>query len=665
MAGGNSTPLAAAWVGSAPGCALVPEWYHWSIPSPSDSGSLNTSSGPAVNFTGDASTPGRSVVEVRGAAALRCGPSAQLLVSAGFANMTVTSPLELGNLSVAPAPVAPGQAIELISTIQGGDPPYTADLEWGDGSSSQIGALEAGSLSASHVYLVAGTFDPRIVATDSSGLTASLTDPAPLEVEAGTAAAVTTDATSVDVNAPVRWNATILDPPFLYDTIAECDGAPSLPPWPINPTAGSCTFPDPGPATITFGVGMFLLYGSVQATATVDVVAAPSVSVDPTGSESEVGAPTGLLAEVNGGVPPLTLECAGPDLGGGVRLGLLADGPVEIPIVPSEVGRLQYAVEVADADGLVSPPAVATLLVEPALNGSFVTGRTLSATGVNLSLDGSINSGVPPFVWVVLPDLTATASAPASGEPEGVGSFTWWGDYQLEGEVGLALLAADGAGGLLVRSWSLPAVPVLNLSGVSASPEVTDPGAAELWASIAGGLPPFNLTVRTTEGLGWNFSVVTDGTSEWSLSFPRAGRIGLSVLARDAAGASAEQNATVTVPSGAAPPTAAGYSAAAAGLLAAGLVVAFLIAGAAVYWLRRRGPAVESPPKDPVGVLRTIIAPADGAERGTVELLAEEEGVPLATARATLDRLIAEGVVRSETDADGTEVLAWDHEPRG
>jgi hypothetical protein len=76
--------------------------------------------------------------------------------------------------------------------------------------------------------------------------------------------------------------------------------------------------------------------------------------------------------------------------------------------------------------------------------------------------------------------------------------------------------------------------------------------------------------------------------------------------------------------------------------------------------LRRRGPPAETPPSDPELVLERLISPSDGVDRFTIELLAEEEGVPIAVVRATLDRLIADGRVRSESDPDGGEVLAWE-----
>jgi hypothetical protein len=83
-----------------------------------------------------------------------------------------------------------------------------------------------------------------------------------------------------------------------------------------------------------------------------------------------------------------------------------------------------------------------------------------------------------------------------------------------------------------------------------------------------------------------------------------------------------------------------------------------------VVLLRRRRvrrDRLPTPGPDPVAVLRRIIEPADGAERFTVELLAEEAGVPLAQVRSTIDRLVSEGRVHSESGADGEEVLSWSH----
>jgi len=56
-----------------------------------------------------------------------------------------------------------------------------------------------------------------------------------------------------------------------------------------------------------------------------------------------------------------------------------------------------------------------------------------------------------------------------------------------------------------------------------------------------------------------------------------------------------------------------------------------------------------------------LLLPADGADRLTIEMMAEEQGIPLESVRTTIDRLIQEGRIRSEVDAGGGEVLAWEN----
>lgn len=82
-------------------------------------------------------------------------------------------------------------------------------------------------------------------------------------------------------------------------------------------------------------------------------------------------------------------------------------------------------------------------------------------------------------------------------------------------------------------------------------------------------------------------------------------------------------------------------------------------------WGRLRGGRAEAPTpwpaQDPVEVLRSIIAPSDGVDRSTVELLAEEQGFDLVTVTRTLERLRRDGSLRYERGPDGEEVLAWAH----
>ena len=98
---------------------------------------------------------------------------------------------------------------------------------------------------------------------------------------------------------------------------------------------------------------------------------------------------------------------------------------------------------------------------------------------------------------------------------------------------------------------------------------------------------------------------------------------------------------------------------------ALGLLASFGVpSGLAVYlvlrWRRRaQKPEGKTEGPNPEAVLKKIIEPAEGAERFTVELLAEEAGIPLGVVRSTIDRLVAQGTVVSEGGADGEEVLSW------
>lgn len=89
------------------------------------------------------------------------------------------------------------------------------------------------------------------------------------------------------------------------------------------------------------------------------------------------------------------------------------------------------------------------------------------------------------------------------------------------------------------------------------------------------------------------------------------------------------------------------------------MILLGILGGLWLYRRRRRSAEPSPPPPDPVAVIREIVEPAEGAERSTVELLAEEQGLPLATVRSTIDRLVSDGTLRSETGSDGEEVLAW------
>lgn len=658
VTGAGSTTLLATWVGPPPGCTLSPLWYHWTLPSAVDSGELNATSGAQVTFVGDGTEPGATAVAVEGAALLTCPDAEEPLVENATATVTDVASIQLGNISLDPAPLAPGQLATLSASISGGVPPYTVEIDWADGTTSTTGLATAGRLTATHEFAESGEYDPALTATDADGFIERATDPTTTDVTGGTAVSIATTRTITDVGLPVVWNVTVERDPLPLFTDPECNGLPPFPPGLPNATVGTCTFSVPGRAIISADIVPAPGPSDAYASTTVSVVSPPSVTVSPSVGPGEVGLPSYLAVDVEGGVPPLTLTCAGSDVVGPPHLELPDDGTILVPVDPSVAGLLDYTVQVEDSEDLVSPPVLTMLLVDPALNASFESGRMLNASGVTLSLSGSVTEGVGPFVWAIVPSVLGSGLPATGGVLGNPGEVAWSSSYRVEGSVTVRALVADAAGGLLEDTWDAPAIPTLTISVASPSNRTASPGTVALAVGIQGGLPPFNVTAESSQGaVGWR-SVAADGTVVWQLSTATTGSLPLTVVVRDSAGEEGWANTTVSIP--VSPSPAVVDSVAPIAWAVASVALLVVVAVIATIWARgRRRPVAAVAPVDPTPVLRAILSPADGAERTSVELLAEQEGVPLETARAALDRLIDQGAVRSEIDPDGIEVLSW------
>jgi hypothetical protein len=661
MTGDNSTNLSAIWVGPPPGCTLTPLWYHWAIGNTPESGELNSSSGPKVTFVGSAATPGVSDIVVEGAGVVECPGGDYPLVSNASATVSVVAELELANISVMPGPLEPGQPASLSASVSGGEPPYAIGVDWGDGTTSAITRSVPGEFTSAHVYESAGQFAPSLTATDAQGRIVHSVDPTTVEVDPGAAISISVDRATTDVGLPVVWNATIARALPWFETYPECDGLPQIPLEQLNGTVGTCTFSVPGRATVAVGLGPVYEWGVPVASATVSVVPGPSVTIAPPGGPAEAGVSSVLMADVVGGVPPLTLRCTGSGPVTPSQLELPADGPVAVPVYPDGPGQLEFTLQVTDSEGASSPPVSVTLFVDPTLNGSFDGGQTLDATGANVSLVGFVVGGVGPFVWSIVPSAPGAGPSEASGTLADPGEFEWSAVYRLEGSVVVRALVEDSAGQVLETTSALPAISPVTLGTTVVATGTRTPGSFTLEVGIAAGLPPFNLTAESAAGPLGSRSVSADGTILWTLNASATGSVLVTIAVQDSAGGEAWSNATVPIPSlpSAAPlppPEPLAWVIAAVGVLA-------MVVAVALVWGRRKRTAPPPPSVDPTSVLRSILAPADGAERNAVELLAEQEGVPLGVARTTLDRLIAEHAVRSEIDGDGIEVLSWVQEP--
>ena len=224
---------------------------------------------------------------------------------------------------------------------------------------------------------------------------------------------------------------------------------------------------------------------------------------------------------------------------------------------------------------------------------------------------------------------------------------------------------------------AVPLVPELGASANAIASSVATGPAILLNLSIRGGLPPFNLWFNSSTEEEWNRSLSFDGTYSLSLPTNDSGRVRLGVILRDRLRAewgdafevvfrssTPPSNASLPPPPSTASPVNATSRDLLSSVTSSVLVLLLVVAAAALAfalfrrrWHRPTGEPIRA--VDPVQVLRRILEPAEGADRATVELMAEEAGLPLDEARMTIDRLVSQGSIRSESGPDGEEVLAW------
>jgi hypothetical protein len=659
MPAGNVATLTATWVVPAPNCTLSPYWFRWSVVGDSASGTVTPGAGAVVNFSATAVSTGRTTLVVRSAALMTCGPQSSAVFATAEANVTVVAPIVIQELSVGPNPVTPGGTAFLRGNLTGGESPYLLRVAWGDGTTSSVVLGVAGSFSIPHVF-PEGDFSPSLEVTDSQGLLAHGSVGEPLTASDSLAVGIEASTYVTDVGTSVRFHVTVLDALTGYVMGWWCRSVtPARIASTTNSTNFSCSFSLPGPGEVFFEVLPPAPLSPAAVTLEESVVPVPTLGVQASSLAGEVGQPSLVAFHILGGVPPFVVDWAetGSALSG--QLAVATDGTTLLPIVPTDAGSLELVARLVDADAFVTPNVAARLIVEPALNQSVVSGRASTISGEGIALTSALTAGAPPFEWVVVPVSPPSNETAPAGSLGSVGGFAWSGAYRTEGWTSVTVTVVDVAGGLSHVTITIETIPPMvgNLSVIEGNS--SPPGSLALELSIAGGFPPFDITISASDGENWTHTVPSDGSQTWTLLVSGAGALGLQVAAVDAAGTELEWNATVDLPAPIpAPPSPSAplstlpeYGAGALLLLGASL--------SAVHFYRRRSRPAPPAPPDPVAVLRQIIEPADGADRATVELLAEEAGVPLGVVRSTIDRLIAEGTIRSDASVEDEEVLSW------
>ncbi len=665
MPAGNSTGFSAAWIDPPEGCGLTAVWFRWAIVGAPVEGALNGTVGPNVTFVASSSVTGTSTLRVRSAAVIDCPGGSTATVGQAEANVTVVAPVAIGDLALAPDPAVPGENVSLAGNLTGGEPPYVVTIAWGGGTSSSLVVGAPGRFSAVHAY-PSGTYQPDVVATDSSGRVGQATVDEPLTVSDSTAVGITAPGSSVDVGVTMSFVARVLDEPSGSATGWRCSSDAPAAPASANGTNFSCGFSETGTGEVFFEIDPPVPYLPVSTTLVETVEALPTLVANGSTQVAEVGQPFAVAFNVSGGVPPFRLRWSEVGTSTEGTLSVPSDGRVLVPLDPVLPGSLELVARLVDADGVGTENATTGLFVEPPLNLSASAERSLGATAADLAIDGSASAGAPPFLWIVTPSVAPKNGTALEGSLASIGSFGWAGNYTVVGGVNVSATVVDAAGGFASVTFALEAVAPL-VGGLVAGPAPpSTPASFEIDLTLSGGLPPFELNVSASDGARWNLTIRTDGADVLPLNSTVGGPLFLSARVSDSLGSALEWNTSVTVvappatpPAPSSPPPSAAPAPLATGTAIALGLAAVGAALAALYLRRHRTPPGAGPRPDATAVLRRIIEPADGADRATVELLAEEAGVPLEEARATIDRLIADGTLRAETDPDGEEVLAW------
>jgi len=370
----------------------------------------------------------------------------------------------------------------------------------------------------------------------------------------------------------------------------------------------------------------------------------------------EVGRPADVTLRLQGGVPPISVTVRAAGQSNGTTLDDLCDGPQVVAIVPTVAGAFSMDVNVTDAVG-VENTSVADLEVDPPLVAQLASNESLEGGVSSIAFATELTGGIPPYLWAVDAPNLVNSSAPFAGVANPGTAVAWSGLFDPESAGPVNETVIDAAGSNVTVGVIPLHVPAL---GGNVSIRAGPPGTVDIGINLTGGVPPYSLWANLSGGGSWTLTPDRDGESSWAIATRATGPCRVSVIVIDRYDHSLGANATVGLEAVGGPtaPSPIPIPIVAIGLGALGGIGL----GGFLYRRRRAARYEPAPSLDPTAVLRRILEPADGADRSTVELLAEEAGIPLAEVRATIDRLVESGAIRSETSTEGEEVLAWSGE---
>lgn len=664
MPPGATASFVAAPVDIPSECTVGPLAMTWSLPGWSQvDGYLNRSAGPSVSY--HALSPGGNLdLHVVAFVLVTCGATVSSVEVTGDAFITIFAPVLASGFLAEPDPTSPGGPVLLQWSVDGGLPPYTVSLVYGDGSRAILNLPSPGSPFVIHRF-AAGQYDPVVTVTDSTGGSSSESLPEPVLASARLAAGISPVAPTTDPGVSPELKASISGgtAPYLEQWTSNNGGVGMGPDFVVPPWNSG---------TVNVSLVVFDAAGSV-ATATAQVVVEPSpaVVVVPTNASSDVGRPMPAEFNVTGGVGPFTLDWQVVPGGPNGSAVVSRDGTFVEPVVPASTGPVWVQVSVTDALGIAASAAgpVGAALLPPTV--TIAPSAPVTEVGRPFAVSASVVGGSPPVVWSLASSIP-TANPSGSDGPVGPGgSVSWTGSFVAPGNTSVSLYVVDASGASSVASATVRVLPALSAHAAALGTDPRVGTALPVGVEISGGEPPYAYLLELSDGERLSGTASVPGALLLNASPSVPGYLTVSLNVSDALGASSEAQTTAVIAAAAlqgpspAPPTSAPAVAGAAaevtlGAGAVGLLVAFPVLRRRLRGGRRASPG------DPaaLGWVRRKLRGGDGLDRGMLDLLAVEEGVDAAAVERAVAAWERAGRVRSTPGDDGEVRLTWD-DPSG
>lgn len=475
---------------------------------------------------------------------------------------------------------------------------------------------------------------PKRVAAANGNLTVVIDGPGP----------------TADVDVPFTLAASLGDAlgPFVYLWSCPQVGAVHTPTWPVRLMQ---------PGTYRFSLEIVDAAEDVGwANATINATLGPVLATSATNRSSDAGVPTGIALAFSGGVGPYALDWQ--VVGGGSNGSAIANvaGTLLEPVWTNRTGPVWVTANLTDAVGGRASSAawVATGFPYPSLTATVET--PAAEVGAPARLAATVEGGVPPIRWAVLPEVPVRNASATTGTLDGDGTFPWNATVALAAPLNLTITATDALGVTVSANVSVPIVAPVNLSLAALNASASAGGTFNLSALIVGGIAPYDYQWALSNGPRSNGTLEAAGPLNWSAPAGTGGYVVALLTVRDAAGGSADAEVRLWVAAALAPAPALPASSADDGAAIVELTVLGVAAGAGggVWAWRRRHVALlgdRGRQRQVEAFVGEAIRARPGIDEDALQGLGDAKGFHGEEIRAAVQREIAGGHIRTEERA--------------